>query len=90
MYTRRTGCGPVGLLLQALRDLFQKHGYSLRFDLGQGLAVDACAALVLAHRLPRALEDIRQIQLVVERVEPPARIPLRSLVELRLELGRPV
>src|SRR5207302_10091867 len=73
-----------------LRVLGPERGHSRRFNLLQRLLVDPRSAPVLLHALPRRLQDIRQIQLVIQGVETAGRLALRGLVELRLEFGRSV
>jgi hypothetical protein len=81
--------GAIGLLPERLRDLRQERLDPVRLDRGQRLLVDPGGALVLAHLLPRFLQDVAQRELVIQRVEPAGGLALRGLVELRLELGRP-
>jgi hypothetical protein len=51
----------------------------------QRLLVDARCSAILAHRLPRCLQDIGQCQFVVERVEAAMGVALRGL---RVPSGR--
>src|SRR5437016_2376797 len=82
--------GAIGLVAQALRDLRQKLRDTLGLDLGQRLLVDPSDAPIPAHQLPGTLQEIRQRQPVIQRVEAAFGITLRGLVELRLEHDRSV
>ena len=54
-------------------------------DLFDGCPVDTGRAAVAAHRLPRALQDVPAIDLVMERVEPPSGVGLGRPVERSLQ-----
>jgi hypothetical protein len=69
-----------GQLIEELRD-------AVLLDVGDGLLVDASCALVGAHQLPRALEHVHPMDLVVERVEPSLRVGLGRPVERSLQIS---
>jgi hypothetical protein len=82
-------------LLQIRGQLVEQLGNAILLDVGDGLLVDAGRALVGAHQLPRALQHVPPIDLVVERMEPSPGIGLGRPVQRslqfsdRIQLGGP-
>jgi hypothetical protein len=60
--------------------LIEELGDAVLLDVRDGLPVDAGRAAIGAHQLPRPLQNVAAVDLVVERVEP----------SLRVGFGRPV
>ena len=71
---------PPPPLLEIHGQLVEQPGDAVLLDVGDGLSVDAGRASVGAHQLPRTLQNVSAVDLVVERVEPSPGIGL----------GRPV
>jgi hypothetical protein len=69
-----------GQLVQQTRD-------PVLLDVGDGLSVDAGRALVGAHQLPRALQHVPAMDLVVERVESSSGIGLGRPVKRSLQFS---
>ena len=57
----------------------------MALDISKGDAVDAGGAAIAAHLLPRPLQDVPAVDLVVERVEPSSGIGLGRPVERALQ-----
>jgi hypothetical protein len=62
----------------------EERGNAVLLNVGDGLLVDASCAFVGAHQLPRALQHVHPMDLVVERVEPSPGIGFGRPVERSL------
>jgi hypothetical protein len=74
----------VATLHELLLELAEKRLCPRFFDGLDGDAVHAGSAGVANDLSPRSLQDVRTVDLVVERVEPPIPIELGCTVELAL------
>ncbi len=74
-------------LLQIRGQLVEQQADAVLLDGGDRLSVDAGRATVGAHQLPRPLQDIPAIDLVVERVEPSPGVGLGRPVERPLQFS---
>ena len=74
----------VAAVLQIRGQLVTELGDAVLLDVSDGLSVDASRALVGAHQLPRPLQDISAVDLVIERVEPTSGVGLGRPVERSL------
>ena len=74
-------------LLQTRGQLVEQPGNAILLNVSDGLLVDAGRALVGAHQLPRTLQHVPPIDLVVERVEPSPGIGLGRPVQRSLQFS---
>jgi hypothetical protein len=65
-------------------------GNPVTFDIGNGLSVDAGRAAIAAHQLPRALQHVSAVDLVMERIEPSPGIGFGRPVQRALQVSDPV
>jgi hypothetical protein len=82
MFTRRTSHRDraIGLLAHGLRRLHQETLDAIGLDVCKGLSIDARSAVVLAYQLPGALQDVRQVHLIVQSMEAASFVCLRGFV----------
>jgi len=73
--------------LQIRGQLIEELGDAVLLDLGDGLLVDASRAAIGAHQLPRPLQDVAAVDLVMERVEPASGLGLGRPVERSLQFS---
>ena len=71
---------PVASLLQFRGQFIQQALHAVALDLGERDAVDTGCAAIATHLLPRALQNVSAINLVVERMK----------ASIGVGLGRPV
>src|SRR3984885_14931175 len=74
-------------VLQVRGQLIKELGDTMLLDIGDGLLVDAGRATIGAHQLPRPLQDVAAVDLVVERVEPASGIGFGRPVERSLQFS---
>ena len=77
----------VAAVPQIRGQLIEQTGNPVALDVGDGLFIDAGRAFVGAHQLPRALQHVPPIDLVVERVEPSSGLGLGRPVERSLQFS---
>ncbi len=77
----------VAAVLEVRGQLVEQPVNPVLLDIGDGGPVDAGRAAVAAHRLPRALQHVPAVDLVIERVEPSPRIGLGRPVERSLQFS---
>ena len=70
MNTRRAGSGRQRPSPRSAASSSRQPGDPVLLDVGDGGLVDAGRAVVGAHRLPRPLQNVPAVDLVVDRVEP--------------------
>jgi hypothetical protein len=75
---------PVAAVPQIRGQLVKQPVNPVLLDVGDGLSVDAGRAPIGAHRLPRPLQDVPAVDLVIERMEPASGIGLGRPVERSL------
>ena len=75
---------PVAAFLQIRGQLVEQPADAVPLDVSDGLPVDASRATIGAHQLPRPLQDVPAIDLVIERMEPTSGIGLGRPVERSL------
>jgi len=75
---------PPLAVLQIRSQLIKQPVNTVLLDVGDRLSVDAGRALVSAHQLPRLLQDVSAVDLVLERMEPSSGIGLGRPVERSL------
>jgi hypothetical protein len=73
--------------LQALGELVEQPVNAEQLDLLDGQPVDAGRAAVAAHQLPRPLQDVSAVDLVVERMKPSPRVGLGRPVQRSLQFS---
>jgi hypothetical protein len=73
--------------LQILGQLVEKLDDAVPLDLDDGLAVDAGRASVGTYQLPRTLQNVSAVDLVVERMEPSPGIGLGRPVKRSLQFS---
>jgi hypothetical protein len=78
---------PPPPLLQIRGQLSEQSVNPVPLDISDGLLVDAGRATIGAHQLPRPLQDVPAVNLVVERVEPSLGIGLGRPVERSLQFS---
>jgi len=76
---------PICLSREVRGQFVEQTGDPVALDVSKGDAVDAGGAAVAAHLLPRPLQDVPAVDLVVERVEPSSGIGLGRPVERALQ-----
>jgi hypothetical protein len=81
---------PPATLLQAIGELVEQPVNTEQLDLGDGQPVDAGRAAVAAHQLPRPLQDVAAVDLVVERMKPWFGVGLGRPVQPSLQFLDPV
>src|SRR5437773_2198057 len=64
-----------------------ERGDAVLLNVGDGLLVDASRATIGAHQLPRPLQNVSAVDLVVERVEPSSGIGLGRPVKRSLQFS---
>jgi hypothetical protein len=74
-------------LLQIRGQLVKQPAHAVLLDIGDGLAVDAGRAMIGAHQLPRTLQNVPAVDLVIERVEPSPGISLGRPVKRSLQFS---
>ena len=74
-------------VLQIRGQLVEQLGNAVLLDIGDGLLVDAGRATVGAHQLPRPLQNVAAVDLVVERVEPSSGIGFGRPVKRSLQFS---
>jgi hypothetical protein len=79
------GNRPPRPFLQIRGQLIEQPLNSVLLDIGDGLLIDAGGATIGAHQLPRPLQDVPAVDLVVERVEPSPGIGLGRPVKRSLQ-----
>ena len=87
MKTRRAGKRSVAAVPQIRGQLVEQPVNPVLLDVGDGGPVDAGRAAVGAHLLPRPLQDVPAMDLVVERVEPSPGIGLGRPVQRSLQFS---
>jgi len=73
--------------LQIRGQLVKQPGNPVPLDVGDGLSVDAGRAVVGAHQLPRTLQNVSAVDLVIERVKPSSGIGLGRPVKRSLQFS---
>jgi hypothetical protein len=81
------GQRPPPPYLQIHGQLIKELGNAVLLDISDGLIVDAGRAPIGAHQLPRPLQDVPAVDLVIERVEPTFGIGLGRPVERSLQFS---
>src|SRR5271154_6765117 len=74
-------------LLEIRGQLVEQPGNPVLLDISAGLSGDAGRATIGAHQLPRTLQNVPAVDLVVERVEPSSGIGLGRPVERSLQFS---
>jgi hypothetical protein len=74
-------------VLQIRGQLVKQPGNPVALNVGDGLFVDAGRATIGAHQLPRPLQDVPAVDLVIERVEPSSGIGLGRPVQRPLQFS---
>jgi hypothetical protein len=81
------GKRPPTPVLQIRGQLIKQPGNPVLLDISDGLLVDAGRAAIGAHQLPRPLQDVPAVNLVIERVEPSPGIGLGRPVKRSLQFS---
>ncbi len=87
MNTRRAGKRTPTPVPQLRGQLVEQPGNAVLLDVSDGLLVDAGRAMVGAHQLPRPLQDVPAVDLVMERMEPSSGIGLGRPVKRSLQFS---
>ena len=87
MNTRRAGSGRQRPSFRSAASSSSSLVDAVLLDVGDGLSVDAGRAAVGAHQLPRPLQNVSAVDLVIERVEPSSGIGLGRPVERSLQFS---
>src|SRR5437868_2117994 len=86
MYTRRTGSGWIGSLLQLLRQFVQPSLFSVRLDVLERLAVDSRRSAIGFAAFIGESQNVLSVPLVIQRIEAKVGRFLRFIVQRRLQL----
>ena len=81
------GQRPPSPLPQIRGQLIEQPVNPVLLDIGDGLPVDAGRAMIGAHQLPRPLQNVPAVDLVIERVEPTSGISLGRPVKRSLQFS---
>jgi hypothetical protein len=79
--------GLIATAPQLLLNLLHEPLLAVALDLGEALPVHPRGSLVGLHALPGFLHDVESTDLVVEKREPPFRLPLGRPVERSLQFA---
>ena len=74
-------------VLEIRGQFVEQSAHAIPLDVGDGLSVDAGRATIGAHQLPRTLQNVPAVELVVERVEPSPGIGLGRPVKRSLQFS---